>query len=1197
MDSFVANDGLIEYHKKHRNMTKFAYTGLFFFALCAVLFAPGVSFAQDAADVAELLRKIQELQAQLETLRAQVSQPSNVSSVAAPQAPVLLVAPLPMAQDASVPNELGEDLYFGLRGPDVTRLQEFLMKEGHFGGPVSGIYLQLTADAVKRFQAAQGISATGYFGPLTRAALRKRIGSGAFPTSPFPTPAVLNVNPSGGSYPRGNTTLISWNAVNAPALAAVYPRLVMADTGEALGSLTNSSDCSTGGDSSQPVAPAGVYKWEMNIVCANWKAQAVDAGKYRIGVEMHSENKMVAVGLSEIPFAILSATSTPTSSKTIYVALDPSSPPGRYVFPGETDVGFTNVKLTAGASSIPAVAAIQLSSDSVGASSALLNIRIYEGATLVGSAAESRFYNEGYYYQWVSAGGLAIPPNSSKILRIVADIAPEGSGSRRLGVTGVSFATSSVLTVGLPVYGNFMNIASPTPPPPPPPPPPGPTSSGAPVIFFTDLESGPKTGGPSNLGAPISIFGKSFGASRGTSKVTIGGVEVASYLVWGENNAHNSHLDMIVVQPGPNVSGGSIMVTVSGKNSNTDFAFYPNGGNIYYIAPAGSDSAVCFAASPCATVLYVLGTLMKPGDVVLMRGGNYSEGEVWVRGDYGQSGTLSQRKTVKNYPGEEVYLTNAARGFIIDADYITVSGLNFQNGKSLGIAGWANPNQAGDKFVNNTFKGLISYDAVSITGNDHLIAGNVCEVSGSTVGTQGHCYYIHHGNNTKLLYNIGSSAPGYNIHLYDQRRSASDFKRVISNLLIEGNILKNSTHRSGLLIGMDDEAALGNTIDNVVVRNNIFTANNHVGLVVNGGSGVTRNVKVYNNTFYENGKQGIYIANDSGITNLNIRNNLIYQAVNANCIQLDTCSWFPLAHIQAGTLVSGLTLDHNSYHGNPLIILDGSDANPITGSVNFIDPAGLNFRLDLGSSQIDRGADLASDVPRDFDGQARPQGQAYDTGAFEYVSAGTSPPTPPILPPPPPPTPVPPPPPIGPPTPPPVKPQVSISLDPSSPPSQVIPAGRANVHFTTARATASAHDGSISTVSIAAVGDVHKGLSNIKLHDAATATLLGTLPKLPNVAGNGAWGSVFFGSPLVIPNGTWKSLQISADVASSTSGSVRVGVVSLGSNQPIIFSGIPVYGNAMTIAAATSSPAATQQMGTALESIRLLLEQLRLQLR
>jgi len=44
-----------------------------------------------------------------------------------------------------------------------------------------------------------------------------------------------------------------------------------------------------------------------------------------------------------------------------------------------------------------------------------------------------------------------------------------------------------------------------------------------PVIFFSDLTSGPKTGGKDNLGAFVTVVGKNFGPSRGTNYVSIGG--------------------------------------------------------------------------------------------------------------------------------------------------------------------------------------------------------------------------------------------------------------------------------------------------------------------------------------------------------------------------------------------------------------------------------------------------------------------------------------------------------------------------------------------------------------------------------------------------------------------------------------------------------------------------------------------------
>jgi hypothetical protein len=505
----------------------------------------------------------------------------------------------------------------------------------------------------------------------------------------------------------------------------------------------------------------------------------------------------------------------------------------------------------------------------------------------------------------------------------------------------------------------------------------------APAILFTDVESGSTSGGPNNQGVPISIFGKGFGATRGSSRVTIGGVEVASYLVWGENNAHNPHLDMIVVQPGANVTGGSIVVSVNNVASNASLAFAVNTGKVYAIALNGSDSNACEMATPCATISHVATNLMQPGDTVLLRGGEYAESEIWIRGNYGDAGTLANRNTIKNYPGEEVTLSNAARPFILDADYVTVSGINFLNGKSLGIAGWADVNQKGNKLVNNTFKGQIDYEATGSHGNDHVLAGNVCEVSGSSVGTQGHCYYISYGNNVKVIYNIGSGAPGYGIHVFDQRRGPNDFKRVISNLLVEGNILKGSTNRSGMIIAMGDEDGLGNTVENVVVRNNIFTANNHAGLQV---QAIGKNVQVHNNTFYQNGLLGLYIG--SGATSqVDIRNNLIFQDTNTNCQVF--CSWFTPSQVQSAASAGSVSIVNNSYHGMAQTIVGGSDASAVTGAVQFVDAAALNFRPLAGSSNIDKGALNTSTVPQDFDGQARPQGSGVDTGAFEFISGTT----------------------------------------------------------------------------------------------------------------------------------------------------------------------------------------------------------------
>ena len=53
----------------------------------------------------------------------------------------------------------------------------------------------------------------------------------------------------------------------------------------------------------------------------------------------------------------------------------------------------------------------------------------------------------------------------------------------------------------------------------------------APLVLYTDVASGPNSGGENGKGAYLCVFGKNFSSSGfGTrTKVTIGGAEVASY--------------------------------------------------------------------------------------------------------------------------------------------------------------------------------------------------------------------------------------------------------------------------------------------------------------------------------------------------------------------------------------------------------------------------------------------------------------------------------------------------------------------------------------------------------------------------------------------------------------------------------------------------------------------------------------------
>src|SRR6266700_3984380 len=89
--------------------------------------------------------------------------------------------------------------------------------------------------------------------------------------------------------------------------------------------------------------------------------------------------------------------------------------------------------------------------------------------------------------------------------------------------------------------------------------------SAPPRIFYSDLESGPITGGQNNKGAWVTIWGKSFGATQGTSTVTVGGGSADNYPLWSDTK--------IAFQLGANAKTGNIVVNVPNVGSSNGLAF------------------------------------------------------------------------------------------------------------------------------------------------------------------------------------------------------------------------------------------------------------------------------------------------------------------------------------------------------------------------------------------------------------------------------------------------------------------------------------------------------------------------------------------------------------------------------------------------------------------------------------------------
>src|SRR5579872_4173189 len=71
-----------------------------------------------------------------------------------------------------------QNLYYGLTSStDVMALQEFLTNQGYYTGPVSGNFFSLTLAGVKKFQGANNLPTSGYFGILSRGVANNLLAS------------------------------------------------------------------------------------------------------------------------------------------------------------------------------------------------------------------------------------------------------------------------------------------------------------------------------------------------------------------------------------------------------------------------------------------------------------------------------------------------------------------------------------------------------------------------------------------------------------------------------------------------------------------------------------------------------------------------------------------------------------------------------------------------------------------------------------------------------------------------------------------------------------------------------------------------------------------------------------------------------------------------------------------------------------
>lgn len=507
------------------------------------------------------------------------------------------------------------------------------------------------------------------------------------------------------------------------------------------------------------------------------------------------------------------------------------------------------------------------------------------------------------------------------------------------------FAPCIAVTIPDPVPAP-VPIPTPTPVPTPTPAPVPVPALGAPAIFYTDIVTGPNSGGEGNFGAYLTLFGQGFGSTQGNSVVTIGGTAVAAYKQWSDSK--------ITVQPGPGVLGGAVKISVGGIGqviSDQTFTVVP--GKIWFVSLAGNDST-CVAGDitkPCRLITQTFERAdFTPGDHLVVRGGTWSD----VYAQYGsffsihhKGGTAAAPMAFMGYPGESVNFVQTTQGRGIHSfstpGHWVVSNFHI-DAKRHGISIAIEPNTDDIRVVGNEITGFFEDSggaaAIEGSGTRYRILGNNLHDNGGSKLYHGIYIDCRAGtvNDIEVGWNsVSNQTGGRGIQFYCDVDT-----RKMTNVVAHDNLV-HDIHLDGIIYSSNTGAG-AKAFRNVVYRtgNPAFKgpstdAGESGGCIRFASSALS--IVVSNNTFADCGMDGtpdsasIRFDTGAGIT---LRDNIIADKK------------FATGAPGAGSSASG-----NVWFGAPKPVWDatGISVDPL-----FLDRANYDLRLAPASPALGKGA-------------------------------------------------------------------------------------------------------------------------------------------------------------------------------------------------------------------------------------------------
>jgi len=561
---------------------------------------------------------------------------------------------------------------------------------------------------------------------------------------------------------------------------------------------------------------------------------------------------------------------------------------------------------------------------------------------------------------------------------------PPSSGGSSGSVTGSTGGSGSTTTTTPPIVTN-----------------------GAPEVLYTDLASGPNSGGENNQGVYLSIFGKNFGSSGlgSTVKVYINNVEVNNYRSLGVSKGRPD-IQQITVQIGAlgNPTMGvplPVKVVVNGAASNTNVNFIVNPGNFYFVDNvSGNDSTGVandithpFRHVQTSDYTQAVWGKVTAGDVIVMRGHGASPAwsdlgfENYFLRFRNKSGTVPKGQvgtgpiTVLGYPGEDVYIdTEKSKGFSGG-----ISGINGSNYPGLGqggaianlrIEGGGDDGAIDFEILGNNWR-IVNNELTAATAQTTARAGGITGNGSGIVIYGNHVHNVHGDGQTNhgiYIDNDGSYDVGYN--LIENIQGGNGFQmytygytsgtQYTQNVNLHHNTI-HDVNKHGINIADGTKAG-------IVVYDNVVYNTMDAG--INFNTNTLQGAKIYNNTIYNTDRTGN--SSYGAIMNqwnlpagaLDFENNIIQPS--------------PGMPYGASSISGAGTITNNLWYGAS----DSTavDSHAVTGSPAFVAP-GSDFHLQSSSAAIGKGSlSVLSVVTTDYDllKAISPSASSVDIGAYQH---------------------------------------------------------------------------------------------------------------------------------------------------------------------------------------------------------------------